>query len=53
MSDYAKQAVDMYVKAAPHAKLKQASTPFAPEGSLWIQTMKPGGSSQRAHAASS
>jgi len=34
MSDYAKQAVDMYVKAAPHAKLKQASTPFAPEGSL-------------------
>ena len=34
MSDYAKQAVDMYMKAAPSAKLKHASTPFVSDGAL-------------------
>ena len=34
MGEYAKQAVDMYCKAAPTAKLKHASTPFVADGSL-------------------
>ena len=34
MQDYVGQAVDKYLAATGHTKLKSASTPFVPEGSL-------------------